>query len=205
MKRTTFLLCLLPLAFGLNSSAADAPRWREAAPGYAWSFPRDLYAHPEYKTEWWYITGHLVADQGEEPVDLSFQLTFFRVGVQPAPSDTTGSAWRTADLIMGHAAVTDPAAGDHTFSEVIWRTTPFLGGFGAPGDSTLAWCRAPSGTDGRWQLDYRDGAFRLHVRDDRQGLGYDLVCAPQQAPVLHGDGGYSPKSSDGSAGSLYFS
>ena len=196
----TACLCLLVLA--VPGRAAAPPMWSQAAPGYAWSFPRDLYSHPDYKTEWWYITGHLDrADGGES---LAYQLTFFRVGVEPAPVDTTGSAWRTADLVMAHAAVTDPATG-HVFSEAIWRTTPFLGGFGAPGDTTLAWCRAPIGTDAAWRLDYREGTYHLQVRDDTRDLRYELSCTPTREPVFHGDGGFSPKSSTGRAGSLYFS
>jgi predicted secreted hydrolase len=190
---------------GLTGQAAEAPTWRQAAPGYRWSLPRDLYAHPEYKTEWWYITGHLQTIDTEVPTELAFQLTFFRVGLQPDQPDTSGSAWRTSDLIMAHAAVTDPSGKGHTFSEVIWRATPFLGGFGAPGDTTLAWCRAPAGTDDRWSLAYQDGVFRLQVHDVRQGLRYALECTPQQPPVFHGEDGFSPKSADGSAASLYFS
>jgi predicted secreted hydrolase len=200
--------CLIRLALlltALAGQAAEAPTWRQAAPGYRWAFPRDLYVHPDHKTEWWYVTGHLTTRDAAMPSELSFQLTFFRIGVQPATADSTASAWRTSDLVMAHAAVTDPADRGHVFSEVIWRATPFLGGFGAPGDSVLAWCRAPAGTDDRWSLDYADGTFRLRVHDARLGLRYDLQCTPQGAPILHGVDGFSPKSADGKAGSLYFS
>ena len=171
MKRLLLPLLLVLAVAGAAPPAAD-PAWRAAAPGYAWSFPRDLFAHPAYKTEWWYITGHLDPADGGEP--LGYQLTFFRVGVQPARPDSTGSAWRTDDLILAHAAVSDPRTG-HRFSEVLRRPTPFLGGFGAPGDSVLAWCRAPAGTDARWQLSWRDGAFGLQVRDDRAGCIYTIA------------------------------
>jgi predicted secreted hydrolase len=179
------------------------PVWRDAAPGYEWSFPRDLSAHPEFKTEWWYVTGHL--DPVESAAPLAFQLTFFRVGLDPAQSAERRSEWEARDLVMAHAAITDADADRHLFSEVVWRTTPFLGGFGAPGDSTLAWCRAPAGTDAAWRIDWRDGAYELSARDDRQGLRFELRCTPTRPPVLHGQGGFSPKNADGSAGSLYFS
>lgn len=42
--------------------------------GKALSFPHDLGAHPDYRTEWWYITGWLHDAAGEE---RGFQLTFF--------------------------------------------------------------------------------------------------------------------------------
>lgn len=179
--------------------------WLDAAPGYRWEFPRDLAVHPDYKTEWWYITGHLqpVDDPGAEP--LGYQLTFFRSGLAHADTVANVTAWEPVDLIMGHAAVSDPATGDHVFSEVIWRTTPFLGGFGGPGEPRLAWCRAPAGTDADWQLVWKNDSFHLTARDDARGLRYELQCTPTRPPVFHGKDGFSPKTADGKSGSLYFS
>src|SRR5918997_4869526 len=37
--------------------------------------PRDLYAHREAQTEWWYYTGHLKTDTGRQ---LGFELVFFK-------------------------------------------------------------------------------------------------------------------------------
>jgi len=185
--------------------AVEPGVWRQAGPGHVWRFPQDLGVHPDYKTEWWYITGHLQPQDTPEVEPLGFQLTFFRVGLTPPDGTAPRTAWDPDDLVMAHAAVTDPATGEHVFSEVIRRTTPFLGGFGAGGDSVLAWCRAPAGTDADWRLEHRDGTFRLHVRDDANGLRYDLSCTPTRAPVFHGEGGFSPKTADGHSGSLYFS
>lgn len=199
MKR---ILLIATLLIATATTAAEAPTWKQAAPGYAWSFPRDLAAHPDYKTEWWYLTGHLDPTDGGE--SLAFQLTFFRVGLATDPPAAGRSDWAAGDLVMAHAAVTDPLTG-HVFSEVTRRAVPFLGGFGAPGDSTVAWCRAPAGTDATWSLVWTGDRWRLSARDDRQGLRYDLVCRPTKPRVFHGDGGYSPKNADGSAGSLYFS
>ena len=52
--------------------------WREAAPGYAFAFPRDHASHPDYKIEWWYYTGNVATATGRR---FGYQLTFFRVGV----------------------------------------------------------------------------------------------------------------------------
>jgi predicted secreted hydrolase len=201
-----FALAFLATVLALAAFADDDDAgWRAAAPGHAWSFPRDHYAHPDHKTEWWYVTGHLVPvdDPGAEP--LAFQQTLFRVGVaRTAPADSA-SAWAARDLVMAHAAVADPQRASHVFSEVLWRAAGGLGGFGAPGDTTLAWARAPAGTPGRWSVDLVDGAFRLRARDDARGLRYDLVAAPTKPLVRHGRDGFSPKTADGSAGSLYVS
>lgn len=198
---------LLPVAV---LAAAEPGLWRQAAPGYQWEFPRDLGVHPEYKTEWWYVTGHLFPEDDPAAEPLGYQLTFFRVGLQPAAAVEPRTAWDAVDLVMAHAAVTDPASGRHVFSEAIWRATPFLGGFGAlddslPGDGVLAWCRAPAGTDADWKFAWDGEAFHLSARDDRQGLGFDLRCVPTRPVVLHGQDGFSPKTADGKSGSLYFS
>lgn len=198
----TVLLLLTPLVV---LATPDPGSWRPAQPGYPWSFPADLASHPDYKTEWWYITGHLQPQDAPDDEPLGFQLTFFRVGIQPPSDRQDRTAWEPGDLIMAHAALTDPEAKEHVFSEVIRRATPFLGGFGSPGDSTLAWCVAPAGTDGRWRLSHDGRSFHLTVRDKARDLAFDLRCTPRREPVFHGEGGFSPKSADGSVGSLYFS
>ncbi len=186
-------------------SAGETPAWQKAQPGYQWSFPADLASHPDYKTEWWYVTGHLNRDEDPEAEPLGFQLTFFRIGLTPGEAPSDASAWQPHNLVMAHAALSNPDSAKHTFSEVIWRATPFLGGFGAPGDSLLAWCRAPTGTDADWSLVHRDSSFHLSVRDDSRGLQFNLICTPSRARVFHGDRGFSPKTPEGDSGSLYFS
>jgi len=184
--------------------AADG--WLRAAPGHEWSFPRDHYAHPRHRTEWWYLTGHLRetgAPTDAEPV--AFQFTLFRIGLDPQEPAIDGSAWRASALVMGHAAVTDPAARSHIFSETLWRAAAGLGGFGAPGDSMLAWCLAPPGTPGRWSIALLEDSFTVRARDDHRGLGFDLVCVTKTPPVLQGPGGFSPKDATGEVGSLYYS
>ncbi len=202
--RLIVILMLLISALPARTAEESGP-WKSASPGYSWSFPADLASHPDYKTEWWYITGHLnlVDDPDTEP--LGFQLTFFRIGLNPKPAAADSSAWSPTDLVMAHAAVGDPSTREHNFSEVIRRATPFLGGFGAPGDTVLAWVRAPAGTDATWSLDYRDGSYILSVQDDRQGLQYHLTCTPTRPRVFHGEDGFSPKTQGGDSGSLYFS
>ena len=58
--------------YGLVAGAA-ASLWAQAPlvtadgfavprPGKVFSFPRDHGSHPEFKLEWWYVTGHLFKD-----------------------------------------------------------------------------------------------------------------------------------------------
>ncbi len=68
-------------------------------------FPRDHGAHPETRTEWWYLTGLLGAG-GQNPL-YGFQLTFFRVK-GPAAADHP-SRFAARQLLLAHAAVSDLA------------------------------------------------------------------------------------------------
>lgn len=199
MRRFLVLWLLL-----LAAAALADDGWRRPAPaGRAWSFPADHHALRDYRNEWWYVTGHLAAAGQTEP-RWGFQFTLFRLGVRPGAADSA-AVWDAADLVMGHVAVTDLRAGTHVFSDVLVRAVPPLGGFGAAGDSVLAWCAAPPGTSGRWSLALDGDGFRLRARDLRRGLDLDLRLRPERPPVFHGPGGYSPKSADGAEASLYYS
>ncbi len=201
-RRARVVLAVAALLAGALAAAAEL-RFRLAAPGHAWSFPRDHHTHPGYRTEWWYLTGQLesVDPPGRE---FGYQLTFFRVGLLPErpPLD---SPWAAANLVMAHAALTDLGARSHTFSEVLWREMPLLGGFEPFPRGPIAWARAPAGTDGRWTLDLEGGAFHMAVEDRARGLAYRLTARPEKPLVFQGPGGLSRKSAAEGFASLYYS
>ncbi len=192
---------VLAAALALAAGAAP-PAFRPAEPGHRWEFPRDHHAHPGYRNEWWYFTG-IVADAADPARRFGFQLTFFRLGLAPE-APRLDSAWAASDAVMAHLAVTDVAAGTHAFSEVVWRAMPLLGGF-PPDGELLAWARAPAGTEGRWTLALRDGAFRLAARDDARGIAIELSARPEKPVALQGPNGYSSKSAEPGHASLYVS
>lgn len=208
-------------------AAAEAPpplprvahQWRAAGEDHRWSFPRDHWSHPGYKTEWWYLTGALraVDDPSRE---LGYQFTLFRVGVAPTlPAGT--SSWRVTDLVMGHASMVDLATQRHRFAEVLHRATPLLGGFPPPptgvsaappggGDpdqdpATLAWCRGPAGTAAPWAIRFVDGGFDLEAHDAAQGLSWSLRTRPARPRIFQGPGGVSRKGEVEGQASLYYS
>ena len=67
-------LMLVGMAPGYAEPAS--PDYPPVVPGRVLAFPQDFGAHPDYRTEWWYITGWLRDAAG---VERGFQLTFFRV------------------------------------------------------------------------------------------------------------------------------
>src|SRR4051812_15988620 len=63
---------------GAAPASADRPVlpvYGKVVPGRPLRFPADHGAHPEFRTEWWYVTGWL---RGADVRDLGFQVTFFR-------------------------------------------------------------------------------------------------------------------------------
>ena len=83
--------CVLSLL--LPSAAAEfhpplktADGFAVPQPGRRFEFPRDHGSHPDFKIEWWYVTGHLF---GESDRRFGFQATFFR---RAGPPPTNGSA-----------------------------------------------------------------------------------------------------------------
>lgn len=177
--------------------------WIPAQPNYHWSFPRDHWSHPGYKTEWWYFTGHLTA-VGDPARRFGYQFTFFRVGLAPSKPHLA-SEWAANDLVMGHAAVTDLSSGRHVFCDVLYRATPLLGAFGEPGDSIVAWSRAPAGTSSAWVLRWNGAGFDFDARDDACGLALHLSTSRRKPIVFQGPNGFSRKGEGPMAASLYYS
>ena len=177
--------------------------WTPAQPGYEWSFPRDHWAHDDYKTEWWYFTGHLRSVR--EPVRrFGFQFTFFRIGVSP-DAPPSGSAWAAGNIIMGHAALTDLDNGRHRFSELVVRAAPLLGGFGRHPDPRLAWSVAPPGTRERWRLRWNGSGFDFTMADLEKGFGLSLSTRPLKPVIFQGPGGLSRKGEGATEASHYYS
>jgi predicted secreted hydrolase len=197
----TFLAAVDRLALGQSTTAEST--WQAARPDYGWSFPADHWSHPGYKTEWWYVTGHL-SSRDDPTWRFGYQFTFFRIGLVPqAPASP--SQWMTGDLVMGHASITDLQSQRHVFSEVLYRAIPLLGGFGAPGDSLIAWSRAPAGTDEVWKMVHDGEGFVFSVRDVVQEMAFSLRVVPAKPLVMHGLNGFSRKGRRPNSASQYYS
>ena len=186
--------------------ASVGPAESPAAPGFAaaleprsFAFPRDHGPHPDFRQEWWYVTGNLEAADAER---FGFELTFFRVALVPpskAPSAPTASAWRTREIYKAHFAVTDVARKRFRFEQKLSRAA--LGLAGAEGEPLHVWLDD-------WVLEANSGAgdgarWQLHAA--QPGYSIDLVLAPQGAPVLNGAEGLSRKSDRAADATYYYS
>lgn len=113
------LLTIAACAAAVAGAAAAPGPWKEAAPGRPIVLPADHASHPDYKLEWWYYTGNLDADDGKR---FGYQLTFFRIGVDPSPVNP--SRWAVRDLYMTHLALTDVTGRTYRFTERMNRAGP---------------------------------------------------------------------------------
>jgi predicted secreted hydrolase len=183
-----FLLALLILLAAPAWSAP--PQNAPVVPGHALAFPRDFGAHPDFRTEWWYVTGWLTRPDGKP---LGFQVTFFRSRTGHDPANP--SAFAPKQLVIGHAALSDPALGKLAHEQRTVRE-----GFG------LAWAK-PGDTDIKLE-DWRmvrgaDGIYKISVKSREVSL--ELTLAPTQAPLLQGERGYSQKGAKAENASYYYS
>jgi predicted secreted hydrolase len=152
-------------------------------------FPRDHGAHPEYRTEWWYLTGWLDAPGR---ASLGFQVTFFRVRTDVAPS---ASRFAPTQLVIAHAAIADPARGALLHDERVQRA-----GFGVVEASA-------ADTDVRiyrWRFvrDAASGAYRGSV--PARGFTLDFTATPTQPLLLQGRDGLSQKGPREAQASFYY-
>ncbi len=171
------------------ASAGLVPQ-AHALPPRTLVFPRDHGSHPDLRTEWWYVTGHVAAGEHR----FGFQVTFFRSRIDAA--QPLRSAFAARQVLSGHAAVTDLQAGRLLHAQRIART-----GFGIAGASE-------ADTDVRlrdWTLvrDAPSGSYRAETPDERFGLS--LVCTPTQAVLLQGANGLSRKGPEPAQASYYVS
>jgi predicted secreted hydrolase len=183
-----FLMLLASLAAVAPSAQSSA--WREARAGYTFEFPRDHAAHPEYRIEWWYYTGNLDAADGRR---FGYQVTFFRIGIDPAPANP--SRWAVRDLYMTHVAVSDPAGRRYRFAERLNRAGPGIAG--AAADRYHVW-------NDDWTAERRDDGRHV-IRLVEDDLGVELQLDEGRRPTINGRNGISQKGRAAGNASHYYS
>ena len=166
--------------------------------GAAWAlplktlaFPRDRGAHPDFRTEWWYITGHASAQAAGQRT-FGFQLTFFRSRVDG--TQAMASKFAARQLVFAHAAITDVQGKKLWHDQRIARS-----GFGVAvaGEQDMAL------TLRDWSLTAEGGRYsaRLPAAD----FGLSLQFEETQAVLLQGRQGLSRKGPEEKQASYYYS
>jgi predicted secreted hydrolase len=203
-----------------------------AAAPRAFEFPQDHGPHPDFRQEWWYLTGNLTATDGER---FGFELTIFRVALAPAGDTRStvatldGAGARNASSSRGvgsrsAAATLDGASpAEHPSAAPAaspWRTRQVYVGHFAVTDVarhtfrfTQRYERDALGLAGAvadpfrvWLDDWQIGGSP-HWSVHAQQKDYELQLEVQSlaAPILNGEHGLSVKASDPGAASYYYS
>ncbi len=191
LRRASLAAALIVSSSLILRPSALGSGFRQALPGYEFAFPRDHGSHPQYRTEWWYYTGHLRTEEGKR---YGFEVTFFRVSVS-APGVPQTSRWDLQSILPAHFAITDLAAKDFRYYEKLNRGSVFTAG-AAEGKLDVfneAW-RATTNPDGSWRLVAKEGKDAL-----------DLSLRTVKAPVVHGENGISVKAEGAGFASHYYS
>ena len=181
-------LALAALALLLPLGSLAGQGFTEAKPGYAFQFPRDHGSHPAFRTEWWYFTGHLRTPEGRR---FGYQLTFFRQASPPGAWQGL-PAWRTDQLHLAHAALTDEAGRRFLVDERLDRAGLLAGASGTRLEVFQQ----------DWRAD-QDAAGRIQLHFSVRGAVLDLSLDPATPPVILGEDGVSRKGADPTAASHY--
>lgn len=186
----------------LQAAGLGALLWPGAAqalPARALTFPRDHGSHPELRTEWWYITGHVQA-QGQP---WGFQITFFRSRVNATQG--LQSAFAAKQLLFAHAAITDVKGQRLQHDQRIARA-----GFGvalaSEADTHIRlqdWTLERGDVPGSTAAD--DPRSRYTTRITGSELGLELQFDSTQPVLLQGQQGLSRKGPDAAQASYYYS
>jgi len=175
-----------------------AEEFKKAHPGRVFSFPQDHFSHPEFKTEWWYYSGHL---QSLDQKSYGYQLTFFRTGLK-RETEKQKSKWTIHNLYFAHLAITDESKGRFEYREKIHR-----GSLGEAGASPYTskektfriWIE-------NWSIEGSEHGMQNHFLKARdKDFGIELVLTPEKEPVIHGQKGISQKAEGEGYASHYYS
>jgi predicted secreted hydrolase len=209
-------VCALVVATAAAAGGVAAGAGQPAAAGFAaalaprpFVFPRDHGPHPQFRQEWWYLTGNLEAADGAR---FGFELTFFRFALAPEGSavvaSATGhtSAWRTRQIYMAHFAITDVARGRFRSAQKLERDA--LGLAGAEGEPLRVWvddwslsAAGPAGLAATGPA----AASAWRASAAQPGYVLELELTPLESPTPNGDAGLSVKSGVSGDATYYYS
>lgn len=199
------LASLIPLLLALASgtmpaahASAEVEGFAVPQPGRVFTFPRDHGSHPDFRLEWWYVTGHLaaVADPARR---FGFQATFFRQAApRPHASEPAGAFGRD-QLFLAHMALLEVRTGIFRHEERLHRE-----GWAAGAATTTLDVR-----NGDWSLRLRPMASpgepeRLDLRGGiRAEVALRLTLEARKPLVVFGEDGVSRKGAEPTAASHY--
>ncbi|WP_412067105.1 lipocalin-like domain-containing protein [Rubrivirga sp. IMCC43871] len=191
-----------PPAVGASVSVAEAMSGDTT--GYAradrvvdFAFPADHGPHPDFKAEWWYVTGNVRATDGTDR-RFGIQFTVFRSALAPADTADRASDWATRQLYMAHVAIGDVSTETFYDAERFSRGAAGLAGASAePVAAFLGPVRLVAAGDA-------SAAVPLRLTGEAEGASFDLTARPLKPIVRQGDRGLSQKGAGEGNASYYY-
>ena len=172
---------------------AVAPVYAKVVPGQVLQFPRDHGSHPDFRTEWWYVTGWLTLPDGSE---LGLQVTFFRN--RPGVAEQSRSRFAPRQLLFAHAALALQGRGRLMHDQRAARA-----GLGLA-ESVLASAAGTAVHIDDWSLQQQpDGSYRASI--PAREFELQLQFMPTQPLLLQGEAGFSRKGPQTQQASYYYS
>lgn len=168
---------------------AEPAAYSFATPERKLTFPADHGNHPDFKIEWWYITGHLFNEAQDR---FGFESTFFRIATRPG-TEKTNSLFNDDQIYMAHMAVSDLKSKQFYHEERFNR------------EGWNAWSKTGD-------LDVRNGSWSLKRRPDgvlelagsiQSRCSFSLELTPEKPHVIFGENGVSRKGNSETAASYY--
>lgn len=148
----------------------DAEGFASARAPWRFRFPADHAAHPDHRTESWRFSGSLATREGRR---FGFQLTFFRVGINPPATQLGPSAWAARDAYWGQLSVSDAAGKRQYEFERLARAA--MGLSGAQSSPLRVWVQD-------WSMEVHDAAT-FTLRGAQDNVGIELSLAAVKPPV----------------------
>jgi len=190
VSSSSLVSCMLAFLVSLFaiSPASTAKEYKQALPGYQYQFPRDHGSHEDFKTEWWYYTGHM---QTESNKKFGYELTFFRHGIE---HDSSLKTKDDRNVYLAHFALTDETGGKFKYFEKLSRS-------GLP----VAYARSDilSVQNQGWSVEQLGDRFVLRADGEKSGIR--LLLSSAKKPIIHGKDGVSQKASCKGCASHYYS
>ncbi|MCX4029367.1 carotenoid 1,2-hydratase [Endozoicomonas sp. SM1973] len=169
--------------------------FKQATQPISFLFPLDHGPHFSYRTEWWYLTGHLF-DRNQQ--HYGFQFTLFRFASQP--TSTAANPWLVPQFYMAHLALSNTQQQTYRSAAKLSRQGPGLAG--VKSSPLQAWLE-------NWQLQSTtaESLFpaKLTAQAPIQQIGLQLTIDKLKSWVLQGNQGLSQKSPAQGNASYYYS
>jgi len=166
---------------GLGADNNDTRGFAVASDVIAFQFPQDHGPHPQFRSEWWYLTSVLHSSQGQ---DYGAQFTLFRQALAPAP--TGPSLWQSGQVYLAHLAVSDVAQQRHLHAMRLARGHPHSAGVGVE-PHFKAFIED-------WSLEQtRQAPWQLQLKGGDLSFGVDLQLTQTKRLIRQGEQGLSRK------------